>query len=199
LAPELLAPSPGSTALDLCAAPGGKSLLLAAMVGPGGCVVSVDQPGARIARLELNAARHRAANPAGARIEIVAADVLALDAATLAVRSLPAQFDAVMLDAPCSNTGVLRHRVDARWRLQPGDPAAQAETQLKLLRAAAAFVAPGGRLVYSTCSLEPEENAGVIEAFLAGAGTDFTLERSIEHRPWETGHDGAGVFLLRRS
>lgn len=198
LAPELLAPAPGSAVLDLCAAPGGKSLLLAAMVGPGGCVASVDQPGPRIVRLEQNAARHRAANPGGARIEIVTADALALDPAALAARSLPAQFDAVMLDAPCSNTGVLRHRVDARWRLQPGDPAAQAETQLKLLRAAAAFVAPGGRLVYSTCSLEPEENAGVVDAFLADGGSGFTLERSVESRPWETGHDGAGVFLLRR-
>jgi 16S rRNA (cytosine967-C5)-methyltransferase len=198
LAPELLAPAPASTVLDLCAAPGGKSLLLASMVGTGGCVVSVDQPGARIARLEQNAARHRAAHPGGARIEIVAADALALDPAGLAARSLPAQYDAVMLDAPCSNTGVLRHRVDARWRLRPSDIAEQSRTQLRLLRAAAAFVAPGGRLVYSTCSLEPEENAGVVDAFLAEAGAGFTLERSIESRPWETGHDGAGAFLLRR-
>ncbi|HUG10498.1 MAG TPA: RsmB/NOP family class I SAM-dependent RNA methyltransferase [Opitutaceae bacterium] len=198
LAPELLAPTPGSTVLDLCAAPGGKALQLAEKVGPGGCVVCVDQPGPRIPRLEENVARYRAANPDGARMEIIASDVLALDAAALGTRSLPAQFEAVMLDAPCSNTGVLRHRVDARWRLRPGDPMEQAATQLKLLRAAAAFVAPGGKLVYSTCSLEPEENAGVVTAFLTEVGAGFTLERSIESRPWESGHDGAGAFLLRR-
>jgi 16S rRNA (cytosine967-C5)-methyltransferase len=198
LAPELLAPAPGSTVLDLCASPGGKALQLAEKVGAGGCVVCVDLPGPRIPRLEENAARFHTANPAGARVEIVQADLLALDAAALVARSLPAQFDAVMLDAPCSNTGVLRHRVDARWRLQPGDPMEQAATQLKFLRAAATFVALGGKLVYSTCSLEPEENAGVIAEFLAEASGRITLERSIESRPWETGHDGAGAFLLRR-
>lgn len=198
LAPELLAPALGSTVLDLCAAPGGKALQLAGQVGPGGCVVCVDHPGPRITRLEQNAVRFHTANPGGARIEIVAEDALNLSAATFAQRSLPAQFDAVMLDAPCSNTGVLRHRVDARWRLNPGDPMEQAATQLKLLRAAAAFVAPAGKLVYSTCSLEPEENGGVVTAFLAGVGASFILERSIESRPWETGHDGGGAFLLRR-
>jgi 16S rRNA (cytosine967-C5)-methyltransferase len=199
LAPELLAPTPGSTVLDLCAAPGGKALQLAEKAGPGGCVVCVDQPGPRIPRLEENITRYRATNPGGARMEIVAADMLALEAATFAARSLPTEFDAVMLDAPCSNTGVLRHRVVARWRLKPGDPMEQAATQLKLLRAAAAFVSPGGRLVYSTCSLEPEENAGVVEAFLTEASGGFSLARSIESRPWETRHDGAGAFLLRRS
>lgn len=198
IAPSLACPDAGTVVLDLCAAPGGKALQLADSVGPGGWVVCVDRPGSRIRRLEQNISRYRDANPQGARIEIVAEDILSLSAETLAQRSLPAQYATVLLDAPCSNTGVLRHRVDARWRLDPGHIAHQAETQLKLLRAAAAFVAPGGSLVYSTCSLEPEENQGVVDAFLGGRDPGFVLERCVESRPWETGHDGAGAFLLRR-
>jgi len=198
LAPEMLNPSAAGTVLDLCAAPGGKSLHLAERVGSGGCVVCVDQPGPRILRLEQNVARYRAANAGGARMEILAADVLELTSNTFAKRLLPEKFDSVILDAPCSNTGVLRHRVDARWRLRPEDPANQAAVQLKLLQAASAFVAPRGNLVYSTCSLEPEENAGVVQAFLKSGDHGFSVVRSFESRPWLTGHDGAGAFLLRR-
>lgn len=198
LASALLNPAQGTAVLDLCAAPGGKSLQLAQIVGSGGCIVSVDRPGPRIRRMEENFSRYELANPAGARIEIVASDVLALTPGTLAGRSLPTAFQSVLIDAPCSNTGVLRHRVDARWRLEEGEPARQAAVQLGLLEAAARFVAPGGNLVYSTCSLEPEENSGVVAAFLeAGAGS-FELVKSVESRPWDTGHDGAGAFQLRR-
>ena len=198
IAPGELSPQPGSAVMDLCAAPGGKALQLAGMVGHGGCVVCVEKPGPRIARLEQNAARFSTANPGGARIEIMAVDALALDAAMLRARDLPSSFGSVLVDAPCTNTGVLRHRIDARWRLEPGDVAAQSVVQLKLLRAASSFVAPGGSLVYSTCSLDAGENEDVVNAFLADNAPRFSLVRSIESRPWETGHDGAAVFLLRR-
>ena len=75
---------------------------------------------------------------------------------------------------------------------------AQAAVQLSLLRQAAGLVAPGGRLVYSTCSLEAEENEALVEAFLDSATPDWRLERSVLSRPWECRHDGGGAFLLTR-
>ncbi len=198
LAPGLAAPAAGEQWLELCAAPGGKTLQLADLMG-GGRIVAVDRAGGRMKRFEENVARWRAA---GLATEIVplGADVLALTAEELAEKGLPAQFDGVFVDVPCSNTGVIRHRIDAKWRLKPDEFAQLAEVQGRMLAAAARFVRPGGKLVYSTCSLEPEENAEVIEAFLdSEAGRGFVLEDSALGRPWEHGHDGAGAFRLRRS
>lgn len=197
LAPTLAAPAAGETWLELCAAPGGKTLQLADQMGPGR-IVAVDRPGGRMKRFEENIARWRAA---GLRTEIatVGEDVLALTADGLASRALPTAYDGVFVDVPCSNTGVIRHRVDAKWRLRPDEFAALAEVQGRMLVAAAAFVRAGGKLVYSTCSLEPEENAGVIETFLASApGRAFVLEETALGRPWADRHDGAGAFRLRR-
>ena len=117
----------------------------------------------------------------------------------LGARGLPVQFDGVFIAVPCSNTGVIRHRIDTKWRLKPDEFAQLAEVQGRMLAAAARFVRPGGKLVYSTCSLEAEENAEVIEAFLeTETGRGFVLEESAVGRPWEHGHDGAGAFRLRR-
>ena len=114
--------------------------------------------------------------------------------------NLPESYDAVLLDAPCSNTGVMRHRIDVKWRLQDGDFARHAEQQLELLHAAARLVKSGGRLVYSTCSIDAVENEGVIKAFFdSRAGSPFKLERSIRAFPWIDGHDGTGAFLLMKS
>ena len=197
LATALAAPAAGETWLELCAAPGGKTLQLADRMGRGR-IVAVDRAGGRMKRFDENVARWRAA---GLATEIVAVggDVLALSPEELAGRELPPQYDGVFIDVPCSNTGVMRHRVDAKWRLKPEEFAQLAEVQGRMLAAAARFVRPGGTLVYSTCSLEPEENAEVIEAFLAEpAGREFALEDSALGRPWEHGHDGAGAFRLRR-
>ncbi len=207
LAPALLDPGPDEVVLDLCAAPGGKSLLLADLAARGasaagavgmstaaGRVVSVDLPGTRrIGRLEANLAR--VAGPGSA---LVQADVLELTGAVLREHGLPEAYPAVLLDVPCTNTGVIRHRIDVKWRLHAGDVAGAAARQHALLNSAARLVAPGGRLVYSTCSLEPEENEGVVEAFLGANEGGFTLAATRHSRPWESGCDGAGVFLLRR-
>jgi 16S rRNA (cytosine967-C5)-methyltransferase len=190
----LLAPQPGETVLDLCAAPGGKSLSIADAMQRGQ-VVAVDLPGARLARLRENLARA----PAGVKTALVEGDGRRLDASSFRAQGLPENFPAVLLDAPCSNSGVIRHRVDVKWRLQPGDFARHARQQQELLAAAARFVTSGGRLVYSTCSLDVEENERVVAAFLAGAGGEFTLETQVLSRPPESGCDGAGVFLLRKS
>ena len=200
LAIELLTPVAGETVLDLCAAPGGKSLLIADTMaatatgsGPAGKLVAVDLPGTRIERLTQNLAR-----VSGLDVSLVQTDIFTATAA-LREHQLPENYAAVLIDVPCTNTGVMRHRADVKWRLQEGDLKKHPRQQLSLLHAAARFVAPGGRLVYSTCSLEAGENEHVVEAFLRGkAGEAFTLEASAISRPWITGHDGAGAFRLRR-
>lgn len=205
LAPiELLAPRPGESVLDLCAAPGGKSLLIVDTMKSGaaaegtaqpGRLVAVDVPGSRIDRLKENLSRTH-----GVEVALVQADVLANLAINLREHRLPESYDAVLLDVPCSNTGVMRHRVDVKWRLQPGDFKKHPQQQLSFLHAAARLVAPGGRLVYSTCSIDAEENEHVVRAFLASkAGGPFKFDRSVIHYPWTSGHDGAAAFLLRKT
>jgi 16S rRNA (cytosine967-C5)-methyltransferase len=191
---ELLAPQAGETVIDLCAAPGGKSLLIADMM-KSGRLVAVDIPGARIDRLKENLSRVSAID-----VALVQADVLKNLAVTLREHRLPETYDAVLLDVPCSNTGVMRHRVDVKWRLQPGDFKKHPTQQLSMLHAAARLVGTNGRLVYSTCSIDAEENEHVVRSFLASkAGGPFTLERTVLSYPWTSGHDGAGAFLLRRT
>lgn len=194
LAVELLAPQAGETVLDGCAAPGGKSLLIADAMKTGK-IVAMDLPGPRIARLKENLSRAH-----GVEVALVQADLLANPAPTLYEHKLPDSFDAVIIDVPCSNTGVMRHRADVKWRLQEGDFDKHGRQQLALLHAAARLVAPGGRLVYSTCSIDPEENERVIKAFFdSRAGGPFKLAGSAVSQPWVTGHDGGTAYLLRKS
>ncbi len=195
---ELLAPKPGELVLDACAAPGGKSLFIADMMKTGR-VVALDEPVApgksdlRLVRLKENLSRA----PDGVKVALVEADLRTAGSVFYRNLNLPGSYDAVLLDAPCSNTGVMRHRIDVKWRLQDGDFARHTEQQLALLHAAARLVKPAGRLVYSTCSLDAEENEGVIKAFFdSRAGGPFRLEGSIRAFPWIDGHDGAGAFLL---
>jgi 16S rRNA (cytosine967-C5)-methyltransferase len=147
---RLLAVRPGETALDLCAAPGGKSMQLAAA---GASLTAVDRSAARLQRLGQNLAR------TGLMAETVVADV-----ARWADERL---FDAVLLDAPCTATGTFRRHPDVLWACRPADIASLAALQTELLAAAARRVRPGGRLVYCVCSLEPEEGERVVETFLA--------------------------------
>ena len=154
---RLLAPKPGETVLDLCAAPGGKTLQLAAS---GAAVTAVDRSAARLQRVSENLAR------AQLSAEIVAAEAGAWED--------PRQFDAVLLDAPCTATGTFRRHPDVIWVTRPADIAKLAETQARLLAGAARRVRPGGRLVYCVCSLEPEEGEGQVEGFLK-ANPDFLL------------------------
>lgn len=201
---DLLAPKPGEAILDLCAAPGGKSLLIADTIAaaapadapaPIGRLVAVDLPGARVDRLKENLSRISRLD-----VALVQADLLGNLTVQLREHRLPEVYQAVLLDVPCSNTGVMRHRVDVKWRLQAGDFRKHPQQQLSLLHSAARLVAPGGRLVYSTCSIDAEENEHVVRAFLASkAGGPFTLGRSVLSYPWTSGHDGAAAFLLNRA
>lgn len=139
-----LAPKAGERVLDLCAAPGGKTTHLAELMGGKGLVVAVDLP----SRLPLVAEAAR-------RLGLANIECLAGDGATIAFRK---PFDAILVDAPCSNTGVIARRPDVRWRLREADIAGAVVIQRRLLENAVRLLRPGGRLVYSTCSLEPEEN-----------------------------------------
>lgn len=190
---ELLAPVPGERILDACAAPGGKALALADRLVTGR-LVALDLPGARQNRLEENLARA----PSGLTVHRVGCDLRTFRPATISP-DLAGGFDAVLVDVPCSNTGVMRHRVDAKWRLQPADLGKHARLQLALLEAAAAVLRPGGRLVYSTCSLDSDENEDVIASFLKKNEAHFTLVKSRLSRPWTDHHDGGGAFLLHKA
>jgi 16S rRNA (cytosine967-C5)-methyltransferase len=142
-------------AVDLTAAPGGKARALLAS-GRARRVVALERTASRAARLAANLAA------ASRRDEVL---VVRADAG---VPPLPRErFDAVLLDAPCSGTGTLRKNPEIRLRLDPGDLAGFAATQHRLLDAALALLAPGGVLLYVTCSLEPEENEHVVDAVLA--------------------------------
>lgn len=190
---DLLDPQPGETVLDLCAAPGGKSLAMADRMQTGR-IVAFDMPGRRVPRLEESLQRA----PAGVETAVVMGDLLRGGSRALAAAQEPLTYSAVLLDVPCSNTGVMRHRVDVRWRLQPESFRRHALQQLDLLVAAAERVGPGGRLVYSTCSIDREENEQVVHAFIQRSRGAFALESSSQSLPWETGHDGAAAFRLRR-
>lgn len=148
----------GGMIADLCAAPGGKTLELSRGASR---VFASDKSATRLSRLAENIKR----------LDTNVVELLVMDARTPAL----AQMDAVLVDAPCTGTGTFRRHPDARWRLKPSDIPQLATTQKSLLDAASALVKQGGLLVYSTCSLEPEENDLQVDQFLA-SHPDFTLE-----------------------
>jgi 16S rRNA (cytosine967-C5)-methyltransferase len=150
----LAGPRPGPDLLDTCASPGGKATAFAVAVGERGRVVACDVRARRMALLRRTVTRTGARN-----IVLVRADVLQ----PLPFRVL---FDTVVVDAPCSGLGTLRRDPDIRWRRLEGDLASLSDAQRRMLTSAAASVAPGGRLVYATCSSEPEENEQVADWFL---------------------------------
>jgi 16S rRNA (cytosine967-C5)-methyltransferase len=162
LVPIVAAASPNERVLDLCASPGGKTIAMASDMRDTGTIVASDVRPRRLSLLRdtvrLSGARH-------VTVVRVPAD-----------GPLPfsARFDAVLVDAPCSGLGTIRRDPDIRWRRREDDLPALARDQVALLMRAADVLGPGGRLVYATCSSEPEENDGVIAAF-AAARTEFRL------------------------
>ncbi len=164
LVARLLEPAAGTTIADVCAAPGTKTTHLAQLMENRGRVLAFDPQAARLARVGETAAR----------LGVTIAEPVEGAVETLAPRWADA-CDGVLVDAPCSNLGVLRRNPEAKWRRQPGDVVAAGERQRGILAAAATLVRPGGRLVYATCSLEPEENDEVARAFLA-AQPAFTVD-----------------------
>lgn len=155
LVAELVASCPGERVLDACAAPGGKTTALAASINPGGILVASDF---RPSRLRL--LRQLIAESGALGTQLVRLDL-----------RLPAPFapvfDRVLVDAPCSGLGILRNDPEIRWRRHAADLRLYANDQLRITSHSAEAVRPGGRLIYATCSGEPEENDEVLEAFLS--------------------------------
>lgn len=177
---DLLAPQPGERILDACAAPGGKAFLIAAAMGSAEGLVCTDSNEKRLPRLEENLARLHAGK----------ASIAVHDWSQPAPAEWHASFDGILLDVPCSNTGVIRRRVDVRWRLQAPDIDKIAITQRKILENALTCLKPGGRIVYSTCSIEHTENLGQVEAFLADH-PELELRATRDALPFRDQTDGA--------
>jgi 16S rRNA (cytosine967-C5)-methyltransferase len=170
LVSRALAPQPGERVLDLCAAPGGKTTHLAALMAASGEVVAVERSARRARELERTARRLRAGN---VRVEV--ADARHLDPKLQG-------FDRVLADPPCSGLGTLQARPDLRWRLAPDALAELAGAQRAILEAGAGALRPGGLLVYSTCTISPMENEQVIAAFL-DSHPDFSLDDLAAQQP----------------
>ncbi|MDB6121977.1 MAG: hypothetical protein JWQ71_970 [Pedosphaera sp.] len=185
LAVRELEPKPDHTVLDLCAAPGGKTTLMAQQMQNRGRIIAQDLQEDRLALIKENCIR-------------LGVTCAVTSIAPNAFIANPSQkFDRVLVDAPCSNTGVMRRRVDLRWRIRAEEIERLRETQLELLRRAAPRLKPNGTLVYSTCSLEPEENGEVIKQFL-GEHSDFELKNERQLMPFVDEVDGAYIARLRR-
>jgi len=180
MAVELLAPQPGETVLDACAAPGGKTSYIAELMGNEGRVVACDFSRTRLDRLQENLVR----------MNVTHAELRRVDWLSHPIPFEPESFDRILVDAPCSNTGVIRRRVDVRWRLTPADFEQMPSRQRRILDAVFPLLKPGGTLVYSTCSLEPEEDEQVAEA-VAREIPGITLVEMRRCEPHRDAIDGA--------
>ncbi len=188
---QLLDPQSGEKILDACAAPGGKIAFVAQLMKNRGLIMACDREAERISILDENVAR--------LGVEIVRSfrcnweqDRIPQEIASVA------PFDRILIDAPCSNTGVMRRRVDVRWRLQPSDFVHMQTRQLEIIRAVFPLLKPGGALIYSTCSLEPEENEDVVRYALTEMPI-FQLEEEKQSLPFRDAFDGAFSAKLLRT
>ncbi|MGH7334908.1 MAG: 16S rRNA (cytosine(967)-C(5))-methyltransferase RsmB [Candidatus Rokuibacteriota bacterium] len=199
LVAHLIEAAPGDTVADVCAAPGTKTTHLAQLMADRGRILAFDRAPSRLERVSQGAAR---------------LGVTIVETRPGIVESLAPEYasscDAVLVDAPCSNLGVLRRQPEVKWRRQPQELGRSATEQRAILRAAATMVRPGGRLVYATCSLEPEENEDVVRELLT-VRADFTIDpppsfpipldapgvlRCLPHRH---GTDGFTAIRVRRA
>jgi 16S rRNA (cytosine967-C5)-methyltransferase len=165
----LLAPQPGERVLDACGAPGGKASHAAELMGDTGQVICIDQSHQRLRLTAEN--RHR--------LGLHSLRLAAADATTV---EFNAAFDRILVDAPCSGLGVLRRHPEAKWRKGPELIASMATRQRAMLHHVSRFLRPGGSLVYTTCSTEPEENQQVVQAFL-DTHRDYRLDPAVAYLP----------------
>lgn len=185
VAVDLLDPQPGERILDACAAPGGKTVAIAERLAGNGTLIAMDLHDDRL-RLLRETLRRTGLE----RVTVVQGDLT-----TPGPGPGPDLFDAILLDVPCMNTGVLRRRPDARWRFSLERMKKVASLQRAILNGAAGRVRPGGRIVYSTCSLEPEEDERLVSAWLRHRA-GFALVRQRKVLPHVDGVDGAYAALI---
>jgi 16S rRNA (cytosine967-C5)-methyltransferase len=186
LVARAVGPLPGERVLDLCAAPGAKTTHLAALMGDEGEVVAVEADPRRAEELRANAARLDATS-----VKVVVGDA--------AARSFGTGYDRVLVDPPCSDLGTLQSRPDARWRKTPAQVRELQGLQARILDSGAAAVRPGGRLVYSTCTISAPENERQLDDFLA-RHPDFAANVGgfVQTLPHRDGTDGFFIGSLVR-
>jgi len=188
---ELLQPQAGEKILDACAAPGGKTAYLAELMENNGLIVACDRDPDRFRLLEENVKR------LGVGIVKSVRHDWTKDQIPSAIRA-DAPFDRVLIDAPCSNTGVMRRRVDVRWRLKPSDFARMRARQIQIVGAVLPLLKPKGTLVYSTCSLEREENEEVVRNLVEKMSI-LQLEEERWSLPFRENFDGAFATRFRHN
>ena len=191
IACHVLDPKPGEKVLDACAAPGGKTGYIAQLMENLGMIVACDRDPERLETLKANMAR------VGVGIVHILRHDWTRGQVPPEITTL-APFDRILVDAPCSNTGVMRRRPDLRWRLRRTDFDRMQRLQIEIVRALIPFLKPNGVLVYSTCSLEPEENEEVVRRSLAEMPI-LRLEAERSSLPFRDGFDGAYAARLVRN
>jgi 16S rRNA (cytosine967-C5)-methyltransferase len=204
LVAEAVSPEQGMLVLDCCAAPGGKTAHMAELMKDQGRIIAND----------LHAHKHRLIREQADRLGLDAVETVTGDALELKNRYAPASFDRILLDAPCSGFGVIRRKPDLRWSKSPQDVRDITQLQHELLDSVAGLLKPGGILVYSTCTIEPDENEGQMTRFLSehpeyelaeghsfpdvGHGSDNAQRGSVQLLPQHFHSDGFYIVRLRR-
>jgi len=189
LVAEFLDVEPGQRVVDTCAGAGGKSLHLAALMENKGQLISMDIYGSKLKELKRRARRNGAHN-----IEVREID------STKVYKKLYGSADRVLIDAPCTGLGVLRRNPDSKWKMKPEFLDKIVKTQHEIIRNYSKIVKPGGKMVYATCSILPQENSHQVQSFLKSEeGKDFTLVRDKKIYASKSGYDGFYMALLEKS
>ncbi|MDF4221961.1 methyltransferase domain-containing protein [Maribacter sp. M208] len=189
LVAEFLDVEPGQRVVDTCAGAGGKSLHLAALMENKGQLISMDIYGSKLKELKRRARRNGAHN-----IEVREID------STKVYKKLYGSADRVLIDAPCTGLGVLRRNPDSKWKMKPEFLDKIVKTQHEIIRNYSKIVKPGGKMVYATCSILPQENSHQVQSFLKSEeGKDFTLVKDKKIYASKSGYDGFYMALLEKS
>lgn len=187
IGPALL-PEPGERVIDACAGAGGKSLHLASLMGNKGKIIALD-----ISEKKLEQLRERSTRAGATSIETRVID------GTKTIKRLKESADRLLLDVPCSGWGVIRRNPDSKWKLTLEEMNRLQQTQREILSQYSAMCAPGGVMVYATCSILPSENQKQVEAFLSQTETTWRLEEQFTFFPESGGPDGFYLARLRKS